>query len=95
MSLKSKQGQSICKSSTLAKMLVVPNKEIKGANVDNISFEKSFHDKLSSNDKPARMVGRKDLLEVYEGQSLFLLHLMHFEVPEQCCATKHYVMIDI
>ncbi|XP_057438412.1 uncharacterized protein LOC130730419 isoform X2 [Lotus japonicus] len=52
----SQQGRSICRSSTLAEMLAVPDKETKAAIVDSISNGKSFHDKLASNGKPAGWV---------------------------------------
>lgn len=65
MPLKSQQAQSICKRSMLAKMFVVPKKEIKAANVDIITCGQSFHYKLARN-LQRKMVGRKDLLEVYE-----------------------------
>ncbi|KAJ1375709.1 DUF3741-associated sequence motif [Sesbania bispinosa] len=53
MSHKSQQGQSICRSNTLAEMLAIPDKEMKAANFDSTSRGKVFHDKVASSGKPA------------------------------------------
>ena len=53
---KSEQGQSISRSSTLAEMLAIPDKETKAANFHSMSCGECFHDKLASNGKLAGLV---------------------------------------
>ena len=53
---KSQEVQIISKSSTLAEMLAVPDKEAKAANFGSMSTGKGFHDKFSGNGEPAGWV---------------------------------------
>ncbi|XP_027352492.1 uncharacterized protein LOC113863200 [Abrus precatorius] len=56
MTLKSQQSQSISRSSTLAEMLAVPDKEMKRTNYDSISCGEGLRDKLARNGKPSGWV---------------------------------------
>ncbi|KAK7336989.1 hypothetical protein VNO77_17545 [Canavalia gladiata] len=56
LSLKSQQGQSIFRSSTLAEMLAIPDKEMKAPSFDSISCGEGLCEKLVGNGKPSRWV---------------------------------------
>ncbi|XP_020202367.1 uncharacterized protein LOC109788117 isoform X2 [Cajanus cajan] len=56
MTHKSQEMQGISRSSTLADMLAIPDKELKDANVDSMASGEGFHGKFTPNGEPAKWV---------------------------------------
>ncbi|RDY08155.1 hypothetical protein CR513_07646, partial [Mucuna pruriens] len=56
MTHKSQEVLGISRSSTLAEMLAIPDKELKAANLDRMASGEGFHDKYNPNSEPAKWV---------------------------------------
>ncbi|KAK7345651.1 hypothetical protein VNO77_16259 [Canavalia gladiata] len=56
MTHKSQEVQGISRSSTLAEMLAIPDKEMKTANSDSMASGEGFHDKFAPNGEPTGWV---------------------------------------
>ncbi|CAJ1968378.1 unnamed protein product [Sphenostylis stenocarpa] len=56
MTHRSQEVQGISRSSTLAEMLAIPDKELKPANFHSMATGEGFHDKFTPNSEPAKWV---------------------------------------